>query len=628
MLGRLIDGRYQVKSRIARGGMATVYLATDLRLERRVAIKIMHAHLADDTDFAQRFIQEARSAARLAHPNVVNVFDQGEDGETAYIVMEYLQGITLRELLKDYKRLTPEQALDIMESVLAGLAAAHHAGIVHRDLKPENVMLADDGRIKLADFGLARASTANTATGQALLGTIAYLSPELVSRGTADARSDIYALGIMLYEMLTGDQPYVGDAPMQIAYQHANSSVPMPSEKVNGLPSGFDELVRWSTERDPEQRPRDARQMLKRLNEIEADIRVGGNATVVLPRASVDEQSTMVIGAAEAATVAYGPNAAIAGVVATVEHDGNAGVLAKSVTQRRRQQRFTFILVILLALLAGGTGWYMGHGPGSYVAIPNVTGLAPDAATAALTSAGFKTQIEQLNNPDVAAGLVFGTKPGANGKAPRDSVVKVLVSLGPQLLPFPNVEGASEDVARDTLKQFTVAATSGTEFSASVASGHVIRAVDPSGATITGQYPEKGAVTLIISLGPIPDVTGKTTDEANKLLAAAGLQGAVAAQEFNDTVPAGSVISASPASDPIGPGGTINMVVSKGPDLVAVPDVTGLHFTDAMDKLKAAGFAVSYGIPDSALPYAIVKSTDPGAGKTAKRGSTVSLKAQ
>ena len=226
MIGRLVDGRYQVRSRIARGGMATVYLATDLRLERRVAIKVMHGHLADDESFKQRFIQEARSAARLAHPNVVNVFDQGQDADSAYLVMEYLPGITLRDLLQEYGSLTPEQTLDISEAVLSGLAAAHKAGIVHRDLKPENVLLADDGRIKIGDFGLARAATANTATGAALLGTVAYLSPELVTRGIADTRSDIYAVGIMMYEMLTGEQPFRGEQPMQIAYQHANDAVP------------------------------------------------------------------------------------------------------------------------------------------------------------------------------------------------------------------------------------------------------------------------------------------------------------------------------------------------------------------------------------------------------------------
>ena len=274
LIGRLVDGRYRVRARIARGGMATVYVATDLRLERRVALKVMHSHLSDDTVFQGRFIQEARAAARLADPHVVNVFDQGQDGEMAYLVMEYLPGITLRDLLREQRRLSIPQTITIMDAVLSGLAAAHRAGIVHRDVKPENVLLAEDGRIKIGDFGLARATSANTATGQMLLGTIAYLAPELVTRGTADARSDIYALGIMLYEMLVGEQPYKGEQPMQIAYQHATDSVPRPSAKNPGVPEQLDELVMWATEREPDERPSDARAMLDRLREIEKELGV------------------------------------------------------------------------------------------------------------------------------------------------------------------------------------------------------------------------------------------------------------------------------------------------------------------------------------------------------------------
>ena len=325
MIGRLVDGRYQVRSRIARGGMATVYLATDLRLERRVAIKIMHGHLADDNTFKTRFVQEARSAARLAHPNVVNVFDQGQDSDMAYLVMEYLPGITLRELLKDYKKLTPEQTVDIMDAVLSGLAAAHKAGIVHRDLKPENVLLADDGRIKLGDFGLARAASANTATGQALLGTIAYLSPELVTRGVADARSDIYAVGIMMYEMLTGEQPYVGEAPMAIAYQHANDTVPTPSTKNPSVPAELDELVLWATARDPEERPHDAREMLERLREVEPSIRSPRPLARPTQATMIISDATTPAGAATAETAIIGggvPAVATATLDATEDAGG------------------------------------------------------------------------------------------------------------------------------------------------------------------------------------------------------------------------------------------------------------------------------------------------------------------
>ncbi len=272
LIGRLVDGRYRVRARIARGGMATVYVATDLRLERRIALKVMHGHLSDDTVFQSRFIQEARAAARLADPHVVNVFDQGQDGDMAYLVMEYLPGITLRELLREQRRLTVPQTVTIMDAILSGLAAAHRAGIVHRDVKPENVLLAEDGRIKIGDFGLARATTANTATGAQLLGTIAYLAPELVTRGMADARSDIYSLGIMLYEMLVGEQPYKGEQPMQIAFQHATDSVPRPSVKNPGVPEQLDELVLWATEKSPDDRPNDAKEMLDRLREIEHEL--------------------------------------------------------------------------------------------------------------------------------------------------------------------------------------------------------------------------------------------------------------------------------------------------------------------------------------------------------------------
>ena len=274
LIGRLVDGRYRVRARIARGGMATVYVATDLRLERRVALKVMHSHLSDDTVFQSRFIQEARAAARLADPHVVNVFDQGQDGEMAYLVMEYLPGITMRELLREQKRLSIPQTITIMDAVLSGLAAAHRAGIVHRDVKPENVLLAEDGRIKIGDFGLARATSANTATGQMLLGTIAYLAPELVTRGTADARSDIYALGIMLYEMLVGEQPYKGEQPMQIAYQHATDSVPRPSARNPAIPEQLDEL--WPGPHRPgHEEPEQAQRTFGRLGHAHHHPRIG-----------------------------------------------------------------------------------------------------------------------------------------------------------------------------------------------------------------------------------------------------------------------------------------------------------------------------------------------------------------
>ncbi|WP_221411698.1 protein kinase domain-containing protein [Arthrobacter crusticola] len=271
LIGELVDGRYLVESRIARGGMSTVYLALDRRLDRRVALKVLFTHLAEDRTFLDRFEQEAKSAARLSHPHVVGVLDQGVDEtaerSTAYLVMEYVPGRTLRDLIRERGRLTPRLALALIDPVIEGLAAAHEAGLVHRDVKPENVLLSSSGQIKIADFGLARAVSASTGTAT-LVGTAAYLPPELVTGSPADARSDVYSAGIMLFELLTGRQPFTGDAPVQIAFQHAYEHVPAASEFLPGLAEDIDELVQWCTSRDPEDRPVDGTALLGELRHV------------------------------------------------------------------------------------------------------------------------------------------------------------------------------------------------------------------------------------------------------------------------------------------------------------------------------------------------------------------------
>ncbi|WP_353810544.1 Stk1 family PASTA domain-containing Ser/Thr kinase [Agromyces sp. SYSU T00194] len=624
MVGRLVDGRYQVRSRIARGGMATVYLATDLRLERRVAIKIMHGHLADDNTFKTRFVQEARSAARLSHPNVVNVYDQGQDSDTAYLVMEYLPGITLRDLLKDYTKLTPEQSVDIMDAVLSGLASAHKAGIVHRDLKPENVLLADDGRIKLGDFGLARAASANTATGQALLGTIAYLSPELVTRGVADARSDIYAIGIMLYEMLTGEQPYVGEAPMQIAYQHANDTVPTPSSKDPSVPAELDELVLWATARDPEERPADARVLLEQLRAIESSVRgaspATGQATAVLPDgtppAAPTTAATQVLGERRtAAAAAAKPKAAATGVAA----------LERTSRGRRRRGYWLFALVLVLAGLAAGTGWYFGSGPGALATVPSVSGLEPEAAAGVLEEAGFETALGEQHDPEVAEGLVSETDPEGGTQARRGGTVQILVSLGPRILAVPDVEGMPEADARAELAEFDVADETDVRYSSQVDRGAVIAVFDADGERVGDEYPERGALSLVVSAGAIPSVVGTASAEAEQRLSDAGLDVSFAEPQFSNDVAADLVLSAATSTDPVRPGDPIVLTVSKGPDLVTLPDVVGENLADAIDTLEAAGFQVQYSFPEAFVGLATVKSMDPGGDTEQIRGSTVTL---
>ena len=617
MIGRLVDGRYQVRSRIARGGMATVYLATDLRLERRVAIKIMHGHLADDNTFKTRFVQEARSAARLAHPNVVNVFDQGQDSDMAYLVMEYLPGITLRELLKDYKKLTPEQTVDIMDAVLAGLAAAHKAGIVHRDLKPENVLLADDGRIKLGDFGLARAASANTATGQALLGTIAYLSPELVTRGVADARSDIYAVGIMMYEMLTGEQPYVGEAPMQIAYQHANDTVPTPSSKNPAVPVELDELVLWATARDPEERPHDARDMLDLAKPVEHVARHGRRRARRPRSCSPTRRCPWASRPPRPPSSAAPPEAS---------DDEAATALSASSDRRRRRGYWIFALVLLLTGLAAGTGWYFGAGPGAMATVPETATLLPDNARQALVEEGFQVADAERNDPRVPAGQVSGTDPAAGEQARRGSTVTMFVSLGPRMLPMPQVVGQPEADARAALGDFTVAEQAAQQFSGDIAAGSVIAVLGADGNPVGAEYPELGDLTLVVSVGAIPDVTGMPVADAEAAITGAGLVVGTADPEFNDEVPADHVISWAPATDPVRPGDTIVITVSKGPDLIEVPNViTGQTVASARQQLEALGFTVTSNVPGFLEGAVVASVQSPAAGEKLKRGSEVTV---
>jgi len=640
MIGRLLDGRYQIRSRIARGGMATVYLATDLRLERRVAIKVMHGHLADDSKFKERFIQEARSAARLAHPNVVNVFDQGQDSDMAYLVMEYLPGITLRDLLQEHKVLTTEQTLDIMEAVLAGLAAAHKAGIVHRDLKPENVLLADDGRIKIGDFGLARAASAQTATGAALLGTIAYLSPELVTRGVADSRSDIYAVGIMMYEMLVGEQPFKGDQPMQIAYQHANDAVPPPSRKNPKVLPELDDLVVWATERDPENRPRDARAMLDQLYETHSALMTSLPST-----AATSVQRTMVMPTAVAAAAPAQGATDETQVIGALRRQPVGAVAAaptaaeKLATKSRKGRKRGWILagvVALLVAVAATVGWYFGFGPGSQVAIPNeISGMSIEEATATLVDLGLTVDETTGNaySTTIGVGLVAETDPPLGSHVANGGTVQLLISQGPEPLAVPAFAGMTEDEAVDAIKAapFTLAEPTVRQFDATVPAGTVIDALAGDGSSLTGvpTYLELQPVTLVVSAGALPDVTGLSVDDARSKLEAAGLLfGAVNAAEFSDTVAEGSAIrlQLGDGTVPVRVGDTIDVITSKGVEQFAVPDVSGMIVNDAIQALEDAGFQVSdAGFTEAQKTVYKVTKTDPAAGSLRPKGSTVSI---
>lgn len=636
LLGRTLDGRYAVEARIARGGMATVYVGHDNRLQRKVAIKVMHGHLVDDENFTRRFDQEARSAARLSHPNVVNVFDQGQDAHMAYLVMEYLPGITLRDLLKQQKRLSVAQASEISEAVLAGLAAAHEAGIVHRDLKPENVLLADDGRIKIGDFGLARAASANTTTGQALLGTIAYLSPELVTRGEADTRSDVYAFGIMLYEMLVGEQPFTGDQPMQIAYKHAHDEMPLPSTATGQSMPELDAIVVWTTQKDPEDRPRTAGEVLRRLlgsgptagqaSDLAATavFETGLNnvtpSTTVLDEAEVDalrDEASVVPTAGKriqkkSAEAAAKPSEA----------------LALAAEQRRRFGGAVTAILAIVAIGLGALGWWFGQGPGSLATVPQVAGEKFSEAEAILKESGFTTTRTECSSVDIPVGHVVQTTPRAGARVEPGSAVQLCDSTGPRIIAVPTLVGLSQ---ADAEKALTEAGLKFGEVTAKVFAadpvGIVLAAQDAAGSELPAELPEQTVINLIVSAGPLPEVNGSTVSAATAALSGAGLTVDAAKQvsSFDDEVPEGRVISVAGTTEGLKIGDTVALNVSKGPQLFAVPNVAGKTVRQAMTELSAAGFSPSVDADERYWNALISNGTTPAAGSMQRKGAAITV---
>lgn len=654
LIGQTLDDRYVVRARIARGGMAMVYMASDLRLERRVAVKVMHAHLADEATFVRRFEQEARSAARLAHPNVVNVFDQGHADGRAYLVMEYLPGITLRDLLKQQRRLTPEQAVDIADAVLAGLAAAHQADIVHRDLKPENVLLADDGRIKIGDFGLARAVSANTTTGQALLGTIAYLSPELVTRGIADARSDIYAFGIMMFEMLTGTQPFTGEQPMQIAYQHAHSDVPVPSSQIPSISSELDELVRWTTQRDPEARPRDAGIVLEQLRKL--SINTSGLATTkVIPlndhSLSTTTPATAVLNDAQRTVLSATPPAFTEDVspldptlvaanpppaeqlTATPSPIGTVRTAAK---RRAKRGRLIAFIIVVFALIAGGLAFWLVQGPGSRVVVPDIAEMTIEEARATLAKADLALEPFECTSVATPEGLTVRSEPPAGSRIDRGTTVRVCQSIGPEQLPVPTLVGLTVQDAEQKIEDsgFTFGEVVERRFSDEPADV-VIAALGADGEPLAEAYAEQARVDVVLSIGGVPNVAGMSVDEATDVLAGQELtvQDEFNTEAFSEDVVKGNVIRLLVQTDPVRPGDAVGLEVSQGPELFPIPDVSELrNVGEAYDALEAAGFKPQISgidgldkLAEPLLRRLNFDGTDPEAGSMLPRGSTVKI---
>ena len=625
LIGQTIGNRYRVESQVASGGMATVYLATDQRLDRQVAIKVIHQHLANDPNFQEKFVLEAKTAAKLSHPNLVNVFDQGTDAGTTYLVMEFVPGITLRDALNEYGPLPALRALEMLAQILSGLAAAHRAGILHRDLKPDNVLLADDGRVKLGDFGLARAISAHTSTGD-LVGTIAYLSPELVTRGLADARSDVYAAGILLYELLTGKQPFEGEQAVQIAYQHANSTVPAPSLIASQTPAAIDRLVAWATAKLPVDRPTDAAELLAKVNALISDLKAGNaDKTTVMDFAPIDANATQVInpvanstGASQATETIFDSSATQVLTPLATESEPQA----LSSFQGRIGLRLT-IATLLVVLLGSGAGWWFGSGPGALAVVPNLTSRTVSSAESALTALSPKISLINENSMTVTKGLVIRTEPAAGAYLAKGSDLKLFVSLGPKLIVAPSLKGLN--VAEATAKLIGAGFRLG-QVNSWFDSNPIGQVYDHLGSDGT-PIPEGSAVELKVSLGPIPVVSGIDQAIAVTAIEATGLKISSIQQEFSDTVAPGKAIGLVPQTKPLGAGGSVQLLVSKGPNLVIMPKVVGETVLAAKALLESAGLTVIVNTDQLQSKWGIVKvkRSSEAVGAKLKAGNSVTI---
>ena len=620
LVGTLVDGRYQVISRIARGGMATVYEAIDTRLDRTVALKMMSPALAEDPGFVTRFRREARAAAQLSHPHVVAVFDQGEAAGLPYLAMEYVPGRTLRDVLRDYGALSPEQALTILDPVLEALSAAHDAGFVHRDIKPENILISDDGRVKVTDFGLARAvSNTTTATQGMIIGTVAYLSPEHVERGDADARSDVYGAGICLFEMVTGQVPFAAESAITVAYQHVNADVPAPSSLRPTIPPDVDALVATATRRDPDLRYPDCRAFL-------ADVRRVRRTLPPPQPLSKDTQDTLIVPADLAVAAAAGvtPTPAVTVRPVTPGEGGGAGKPPK-----RRRGRGWLVALTLLILAVGAAafgGWYLAAGPGKQVTVPGIIGMDQAAATAALQQVGLGLEVggEEFSET-IARGLIISSDPEPGASTAADSIVSIVLSRGPERYAVPDVRGEPLAAAQTAITDANLAVGAITEnWDAEIPVGSVV-STDPA----VGDELKSGAlVNLIVSKGPkpvkLPGLAGVEASEATAQLEAAGLV-VTTTEEFSTEYASGLVVSSTPAKGERVPvGSTVALVISKGPPPVEVPYLIDMKRDDAVYTLQQLGLNVEINEPPF-TPLNRVISQDPAAGTLIPVGSTVTI---
>lgn len=657
MLKRLIDGRYRIVRIIDTGGMASVYRAHDERLGRDVALKMMHPHLANTASLVERFEAEARSAARLMHPAIVQIFDQGTWRRRPYLVMEFINGSNLRQLLTKEGALPLGRALEITAQVLQALQAAHEMQIIHRDIKPENILLTPSGQVKVADFGLAHA--VNQATGTttgSVMGTVTYLAPELISETTSDARCDVYSVGIMTYELISGLPPFQGDTAIRTAWQHVSEDVPPLSGKVPWIPSEVDDLIAALTARNAKDRPVDAGAALQLVKAVidclspelrgrcaerpasdtseqeteRTPLGKGGTARLpVLPVASPQLPASPIrpLHLDSPAETSAAPASSDSKKSLTVVKPAPAPATSKAPTGRGKKKRWIVAVITgILVIAAALAGWYFTLGPGGRVAVPNVAGKTAVQAREVLVNAQFKVNTQREYSDTVAAGQATRTNPKAGQKAKKNSQVDLYISRGIEYVKVPDLAGKEGEKAEILLKEAKLKiAESSEEYSDEVEKGKIIATAPEAGTSLR----HHSGVKVIVSKGKepvtLPDFAGKSEEEVAKTLSDLKLK-MDKTTEFSDSVPRGQIIGQEPAAGTtLYHGDQVKVRVSQGPEMVEVPNVTALNMGQAKKKLTDLGFQVQVQKQLLGIAPNRVYSQSPGGGTKLKRGSTVTL---
>ena len=641
LTGELIDGRYQLLRQVANGGMAAIYEAIDTRLDRKVAVKIMHSHLAQDDAYVSRFIREAKAAAALSHPNIVAVQDQGwnQNGVPAvFLVMELIEGHTLREYLNERGRFEIKDAINYLTPILSALSAAHALGIVHRDIKPENIMISNEGRVKVADFGLARGEligSTMTAESSVILGSVSYLSPEQVQRGIADSRSDVYAAGIVAYEMLIGDKPFTADSPIQIAYMHVNEEVPRLRSKRKEIPQELDELIARATAKNPDDRPRTASEFLDELAQIQVNLDPKKNQMSLgldLPVEPIREKSQK-------------KETTKSEIFATKElqekdEEKSEDIKKETTRQLRRKEekkkrasrrvRRNRKIALVLAIAVGVAGWWSLVGPGSQVVVPSTVGATYEEAVSVLQPLGLTAAIvENRFDEEIAKGSVIESNPAGGGRVQANGTVNFIVSKGPERYTIPKTTGLTVSAAQNAISRFPLEILPINEtFSDEIPKGFVIQTRPESGTSVK----RDAQVEIIVSKGieqvALASYLGKSGEQALNELTEAGFD-VEPTYAYSESVLELAVISQNPAGgSALDKGAKVSIVISKGPRYTFIPEtIIAMESVAAQNLLKSLGLkpkVISTG--KNRVKYVI--SVSPVKKTKVERGSVVTIKVQ